>query len=82
MKAKLLQPVFIEKSVLMTVFICKKKHNALTVSVFEKRENRVFATENTFLDFQMLKFCRFVRAVHLWLNERAVGGNSERLIAC
>ena len=36
MKAKLLQPDFIEKSVLMTVFICMKKHNALTVSVFEK----------------------------------------------
>ena len=67
----------------MTVFICMKKHNALTVSVFEKkRENRVFVTENTFLDFQMLKFCRFVRAVYLRLNERAVGGNSERLIAC
>ena len=67
----------------MSVFICMKKHNALTVSVFEKkRENRVFATENTFLDFQMLKFCRFVHTAYSLPKERAVGGNSERLIAC
>ena len=36
MKAKLLQPKKKKKSVLMTVFICMKKHHALTVSVFEK----------------------------------------------
>lgn len=48
----------------------------------KNRENRVFATENMFLDFQMLKFCRFVHAAYSLPNERAVGGNSERLIAC
>ena len=48
----------------------------------KNRENRVFATENMFLDFQMLKFCRFVHTAYSLPKERAVGGNSERLIAC
>ena len=66
----------------MTVFICVKNITRGQSMCLKNRENRVFATENTFLDFQMLKSCRFVRAVYLRLNERAVGGNSERLIAC